>query len=274
VKEREEQKVEQHTEPTPVSYRLRKFTAILLLALIAFVGIDAYFNNWSIVRTLASLNTLQLKNKSGQTWDLLARRDFQIVRVKDVQQLVNGDSLLAFDQSYRDSGFYRLYFRHSDSSSARMQRMYQAFQSLDTAQTVKHTLEDAKRAYRNLQIILHPGQPIPVDSVPTTQYDSSKTVSRGDLALGSGDETSVVIRKFVSNPQVLVGAGIGIVAMASVNLLRGDAYVAYAKENVFGLDSIAVGTRVGLWEGSPIDILWAFAPKETVGKDTTAARNK
>jgi hypothetical protein len=272
LKEPEEKKEEQKEAPPSVDGLLRKTTAILLLALIAFVGIDAYFNNWSIVRTLVSLNTLQLKDKSGRAWDLLARRDFQILRVKDVQRLVNGDSLLSIDRCYRDSGFYRLYFRNSDSSSAKMQRMYQAFLKLDTAQTVRHTIEDAKRAYRNLRFLLHPGQSMPGDSVSPAQRDSSKAVSKGDLALGSGDETSAVIRKFVSNPQVLMGAGIGIVAMAGVDLLRGDAYVAYSKEDVFRLDSIAVGTRVGSWEGSPIDILWAFSPKDTVKTEETVGR--
>ncbi len=270
MKEPEEKKVEQG----PVSNRLQKATGILLLALIVFVGIDAYFNNWSIVRTLVSLNTLQLKDKSGRTWDLIARKDFQILRIKDVQRVVNADSLLTFDQPYRNAGFYRVYFRNSDSSSVKLQRMYQALLNLDTAQTIKHTFEDADRAYRNLHRILHPGQTIPGDSISRDQRDSTKTLSRSDLALGSGDETSAVVRKIMSNPQVLVGAGIGIVAMAGVDLLRGDAYVAFSKENVFRLDSIAVGTHAGSWEGSPIDILWTFAPKDSLEEKKTAGSKK
>jgi hypothetical protein len=217
---------------------------------------------------------LQLKDKSGRTWDLIARKDFQILRIKDVQRVVNADSLLTLDQPYRNTGFYRVYFRNSDSSSVKLQRMYQALLNLDTAQTIKHTFEDADRAYRNLQRILHPGQTIPGDSISRGRRDSSKTTSRSDLALGSGDETSAVIRKIMSNPQVLVGAGIGIAAVAGADLLRGDAYVAFSKENVFRLDSIMVGTRVGSWEGSPIDILWTFAPRDTLGEKKTAATKK
>jgi hypothetical protein len=270
LKEPEEEKEEQE----PRTNRLQQAAAILLLALIVFVGSDAYFNNWSIVRTLVSLNTLQLKDKSGKNWDLLARRDFQIMKVKDVRRVVNADSLVSFDQPYRDAGFYRLYFRNSDSSSARLQRMYQALLNADSSQTVKHTVEDAERAYRNLQRILHAIQSVPIDSGSRGQHDTTIKISKGDLALGSGDETASVIRKIVSNPSVLIGAGIGIAASAGVDLLRGDAYVAFSKENVFRIDSIAVGSRVGSWEGSPIDILWMFAPKDTaVEKKTTGSRD-
>jgi hypothetical protein len=270
LKEPEEKKEEQE----PRTNRLQKAAAILLLALIVFVGSDAYFNHWSIVRTLVSLNTLQLKDKSGKSWDLLVRRDFQLMKVKDVRRVVNADSLVSFDQPYRDAGFYRLYFRNSDSSSVRLQRMYQALLSVDSSQTVKHTVEDAERAYRNLQRILHAVQSIPVDSGPHRQPDTTTKISKGDLALGSGDETASVIRKIVSNPSVIIGAGIGIAASAGVDLLRGDAYIAFSKENVFRFDSIAVGSQVGLWEGSPIDILWVFAPKDTVAEEKKAGNKE
>ncbi len=255
---------EQKEEQEPRTNRLQKATAILLLALIVFIGSDAYFNNWSIVRTLVSLNTLQLKEMSGKTWELVARRDFQILKIENIRRIANTDSLFSYDQPYRDAGFYRLYFRNSDSSSARLQRMYQTLLSVDSAQTIRRTVEDAERAYLNLQRILHPNRSIPGDSASRGQHDSTTKVSKGNLTLGSGDETASVIRKIVSNPQVLIGAGIGIVASAGVDLLRGDAYVAFSKENVFRFDSIAVGSHVGLWQGLPIDILWVFAPKDTV----------
>lgn len=251
-------------EQKPRSNRLQKATAILLLALIVFVGIDGYFNKWSIVRTLANLNTLQLKDTSGKVWELTARQDFQILRVNDIRRIVNTDSLFAFDQPYRDAHFYRLYFRNSDSSSARLQRLYQTLLSVDSSQTIRHTVEDAERAYRNLQWILHPGQAVAPDSSGTVGRDSSKKISRGDLALGSGDETESVVRKYVSSPQVLLGAGLGIVASAGIDLLRGDAFVAYSKDDAFHLDSLSLGSQVGMWEGSPIDILWAFAPQDSL----------
>jgi hypothetical protein len=270
MKESETQKEDQ----IPPSTRLQTATGILLLALIVFVGIDAYFNNWGIIRTLASLNILQLKDKSGKTWDLLARKDFRILRIKDVQRVVNPDSLLSVDQSYRDAKVYRLYFRNSDSSSVRLQKLYQAVLSLDSSQTIKHTVEDAGRAYRNVQRIIHPGRSSMADSVSILHRDSTKAVSKSDLALGSGDETSAVIRKIVSNPQVFIGAGIGIVALAGVDLLRGDAYVAFSKEDVFHFDSIALGTHAGFWEGSPIDILWTFAPSDSSRKEKTSSSRR
>jgi hypothetical protein len=45
--------------------------------------------------------------------------------------------------------------------------------------------------------------------------------------------------------------------------LRGNAYVAISKDDVFRLDSVKVGSRVGKWEGLPIDILWVFARQDT-----------
>jgi hypothetical protein len=270
MKEQETKKEDQ----VSLSSRLRTATGILLLALVVFVGIDAYFNDWSIVRTLVSLNTLHLKDNSGNSWDLIARKDFQILKIKDIRRVADPDSLQLFDRSFREAGLFRLYFRNSDSSSVKLQKMYQALLSLDSAQTIKHTVEDAGRAYRNIQRILHPGESVRDDSAAVHQRDSIKFVSKSDLALGSGDEASAVIRKIIANPQVLVGAGIGIVALAGVDLLRGDVYVASSRENVFHIDSIAIGAHAGSWEGSPIDILWTFAPKDSSRTKITAEVTK
>ncbi|HTP12161.1 MAG TPA: hypothetical protein VMM37_00955, partial [Bacteroidota bacterium] len=100
--------------------------AILLLAIIATVLIDGYFSNWSIFRTLVSLNTLELRDRSDRSWQLLERRDFRLVKVEDVRSIATTDSLLSFDKPYREAGYYRLYFRSSDSSSTNLQKMYQA----------------------------------------------------------------------------------------------------------------------------------------------------
>lgn len=245
--------------------RLQTLTAILLFALIVFVAVDGYFNGWGFVRNLISLNRLELTDKLGKSWELLARKDFQLVKIKDARNVLSTDSLLSFDRPYRDAGFYRLYFRNSDSSSAKLQKMYQALLSVDTGQTIKHTVEDAERAYHNLQRILRFNRPMLRDTSPIVHHDLIKTVTKGDLDLESGDETASVLRKLVSSPQIIVGVGIGIVAAAGVDLLQGDAYVAISKENVFRLDSINVGSRVGFWEGTPIDILWVFGRQDTVG---------
>lgn len=258
------QRGSEEEEEAPRTNRLQKATAILLLALLVFIGLDAYFNNWSIVRTLVSLNTLQLKDTSGNTWDLLAGHDFQILRISNVQRVVRTDSLIALDKPYQEAGYYRLYFRRSDSSSARLQRMYQALLSIDSAQTIKHAVDGAERAYQNLQHLLHGTQAIRPDTGTERNPDSTFQVAKNDMALAAGNETAIVIRRFVSSPQVLIGAGIGIVASAGVDLLRGDAFIAYSKENVFRLDSLAVGSQIARWEGSPIDILWAFAPNDSV----------
>lgn len=269
---KEPEKSEEEQQEQPRSNRLQKVAAILVLALVVFVAVDGYFNKWSTVRTLANLSTLQLRNTPGKTWDLTARQDFQIRKVGDVRTIVYTDSLLAFDRPYREAGYYRLYFRISDSSSARLHRLYQALLDADSSQTIRHTVENAQRAYQNLHRILHPGQSIPHDSSGITPHDSSKTIAKGDLALGAGDETESVVRKYASSPQVLLGAGLGIVASATVDWLRGDAFVAWSREDVFRIDSLSIGSQSGTWEGSPIDILWAFAPKDTLKASPDSVR--
>jgi hypothetical protein len=254
----------------PVSSPLQKAATILLFALIVFLVVDAYFNDWSFVRSLASLNTLELSDTSGGSWDLIARRDFQLVRIKSGQNILSADSLLVFDQPYRDAGYYRLYFRNSDSSSARLQRMYQTLLRTDSTQVIKRTVEDAQRAYLNLRKILHANRPALADTSAHGNPDSLLQVAKSDLALGTGTETSIIVRRIVSNPQVLVGVGIGIAASAGVDLLKGDVFLALAKEDVYRLDSLKVGTRVGRWEGSPIDILWAFAKQDSLSREQPA----
>ncbi len=249
-------------EQQPAGNRLQKYAAVLLLGLIVVAFVDGYFGHWGIVRTLISLNTLELRDRSDRAWQLVERRDFQLVKINDVRTIVNTDSLLVFDQPYREAGYYRLYFRSSDSSSARLQKMYQAVLSLDTTQTIQHAVEDARRAYQNLQRILHGSRSAANDSVTPGRPDSALKIARGDITLGSGDEASAVLRKLVSDPHVLAGVGIGIAASVAVDLFQGNAYLALSKEDVFRLDSIKVGSRVGVWEGTPIDIVWAFGKDE------------
>lgn len=262
----------------PPRNRLQKIAAVLLLALIAFVGIDGYFNGWGTIRGLATLNTLELRDRTGNSWELVAKKDFQLVSIKNVRNVLTPDSLFALDRQYREGGFYRLYFRISDSASAKLQKMYQTLTAVDSGQTIKHTIEDAERAYQNLQRILRFTRSTIPDSVSHVPTDTAAKLSKSDLDLGSGDEAATVLKKFASNPQIIVGLGIGIVASTAIDLLRGDAYVALSKENIFRLDSLSVGMRVGTWEASPIDILWVFAKQDTAaerkaltqGNDSTA----
>ncbi|HEY6953509.1 MAG TPA: hypothetical protein VI758_13970 [Bacteroidota bacterium] len=252
----------------PAGNRLRTITAILLLALFVFVAVDGYFNGWGFVRTLVSLNKLELTGKSGETWEIFAQKEFRLVRIRDVRALLNTDSLLSFDRPYRDAGLYRLYFRYSDSSSAKLQKMYQALLNVDTAQTIKHTVEDAEHAYQNLQRILHFNKPAVHDTLAFQIPDSAKAIAKANLDLGSGDETQSVLRKIASSPQIAIGVGIGLAASAGIDLLRGNAYLAVSSNDVFRLDSINLGTRAGSWEGTPIDIVWAFGRQDTVGTTT------
>ena len=141
--------------------------------------------------------------------------------------------------------------------------MYQTLLTYDTTQTIQHTVEDAQRAYQNLQRILRRIPPVFPDTSKPGLVDSGTKVSRSDIALAPGDEAMAVVRKVISDPHVLAGVGIGIVASAGIDLLRGNAYVAYSKDDVFRLDTLKMGTRVGAWQGMPIDILWAFAKQDT-----------
>jgi hypothetical protein len=203
-----------------------------------------------------------LRDRADQRWNLTAKRDFQIVKIGDVRAIVDTDSLLSFDRPYRDSGYYRLYFRSSDSSSKKLENMYQLLLTYDTAQTIKRTVEGAQRAYQNIQKILHPGSAAVRDTSVNVRKDSTIKYSLSDVSSGGGDEAMALAKKLVSDPRVLAGAGLGIVASAGIELLRGRAFVAFSKHDVFRLDSLKVGSRVGKWEGLPIDILWAFGKEK------------
>ena len=252
-------------EEKPPRRVLRKVAAVFLFAVIAVIGIDGYFSDWSLVRTLVALNALQLRDRSDRPWDLKAGRDFQLVKIGDIRTIADADSLLQFDRPYRDSGYYRLYFRSSDSTSKKLEKMYEAVLSYDTAQTIRHTVEGARRAYENLQRILHPGSPVVRDTIKPAPHDSTTRYALSDVQSGGGDEAMAVAKKIMADPRVLAGAGLGIVASAGIELLRGNAFVAFSKQDVFRIDTLKVGTRVGKWEGLPIDILWVFGKADTGG---------
>ncbi len=263
MKDREQKAPE---EEKPRRHTLRKVAAVVLFAVAAIVGIDGYFSDWNLVRTLLAMNTLELRDRSESAWQLKAGRDFQIIKIGDVRAIVDTDSLLQFDKPYRDSGYYRLYFRNSDSTSKKLEKMYEAVLSADTAQTIKHTVEGARRAYQNLQRILHPGSAVARDTTVNVRRDSTVKYALSDVQTGDGDEAMAIAKKVMSDPRVLAGAGIGILASAGIELLRGKAFVAVAKSDVFRIDTLKVGTRVGKWEGLPIDILWVFGRVDTVGR--------
>ena len=246
--------------------RLQKVAAILLLALIAFISIDGFFNGWGTIRSIMTMNTLELRDKSNLSWKLLARRDFELISIKDIQDVLVPDSLQKIDTVYRNAGYFRLYFRPSDSLSPKLQRMYQILLSVDTGQSLKRTMTDAERAYLNIQKIVHTGQMLFRDSTARSSSDTSTKIMKNDLTLGSGDEAASVLKKIASNPEIMIGLGIGIAASTAIDLFKGRAYLAVAKSDVFRVDSLNVGTRVGTWEDAPIDILWVFGKEDSTSK--------
>lgn len=240
----------------------RKLIAILSLALIAFVASDGYFNQWKTIKRIWSWNTLELQGQNNLTWRLKAGQDFQLINISDVRTTVRAESLLVFDQPLRDSGYYRLYFRPSDSVSVHLQKMYRTLLSYDTAGTITRSIEDTKKAYHNIQLLFGLDSATARDSLVNRTSDTTKQLSHTSLSLGGDEETSVALKKLLGSPQVIVGVGIGIALSAGSDLLRGGAYCAIAKNDVFRIDSIKLGMRVGVWEGAPIDILWALKKKE------------
>ena len=239
----------------------RTVAAVVLFALIAFAGSDGYFNEWKTFRRLRYWNMLELKDRSDSTWQLTARRDFKLLSVADIRSITVPESLLAFDRPYRDSGFYRIYFRLSDTSSSRLQRMADILALVDTGRALSRSVDDAKRALRNLgELLGSPKQPAR-DIIPSAKRDTTEQLSRSSQSLGTEDEAIAIARKIAANPQVIIGLGLGVAASTGIEMLRGDAFCAIAKKDVFRVDSIKAGVRTGQWEGSPIDILWVLGKK-------------
>ena len=242
--------------------RLRKLVAVILLAMAAFAATDGYFNEWKTSKRLLYWNRLELKEHNESTWHLTSRIDFRMIGIPDVRTITIPESLKVFDQPLRDSGYYRLYFRFSDTASVQLQKMYQTLSSLDTSRILQRTVEDAKKAFQNIQGLLGKS-PAPVsDTTFVHTNDSSNQISQITLTMNPEDEAAFVIKKLFGSPQVILGVGIGMALSAGVDLLRGDAYCAIAKSDVFRTDSLKIGAYAGTWEGMPIDILWAMKKVE------------
>jgi len=253
-----------HAGPDKTMIALRKLATTIVVACIIFLGVDGYFNRWGVVRTLIDWHTLELRGTDGSAWYLKSSRDFKLFEISDPEQIFRAENLAAFDQPYRDEGTYRLYFRISDSGSVRLQALYQILASVDTAEQIRRTVEEAERAYRNLVQLLGFDTTAAVDSIPLQRDQLRTPVVENSLA-SSQDEGMgpAVVRLLSKSPQVLVGLGIGIAASAGADLLEGRTYVAVARQDCFRLDHLRVGARVGAWQGKSIDILWAFAKIES-----------
>lgn len=239
----------------------KKLSLVLVLAVAGFVAFDGYINKWAFFRSLAHFNQLQMQRLDGSPLILKAKSDLQVVRI-DASRLFNPDSLAAIDSVHRENGLVRIYFRMSDSSSAKMERLYQAVARFDTTETIKHSIEDARRNYQKLLRTLKIDTTAVPDSLKKAGVDSSKHVVETGM-MGSGKDFSSAMGQLLKNPQIAIGAGIGVAAAFGIDLLHGEAYVAVARERDVPIDSIRLGAEAGLWEGNPIDILWAFGKPDT-----------
>ncbi len=259
---KEEPKEQPKTEqPQPQKKNWLKISAtIFLLAFVGFVGFDGYINKWAFVHSLLHYNQLQLQHRDGRLLTLKAHTDFQLVRVEEISSLFNPDSLDNLDAPLRQAGFSRLYFRMSDSSSAKMERLYQVLARLDTTESIRHSIEDTRR--RLLYALKIDTTAIP-DSLKRATRDTTKHVMETGMTSSDKDFTTAVGR-LLRNPHLALGAGIGVAAALGIDLLHGDAYVVIAKEGTFPIDSIAIGPQAGHWEGNPIDILWTFGKEDSV----------
>jgi hypothetical protein len=246
------------TNKQPLRYWLRKLLAVILLAMIAFTVTDGYFNEWKTTKRLLYWNRLELKEHNDSTWRLTARIDFRLIGIPDVRTITVPESLIVFDQPLRDSGYYRLYFRLSDTASVQLQKMYQTLSSLDTSGILKRSLEDAKKAFQNIQVLLGTSPAPASDTAINYKSDSAKQFAQINLTLNTDNEAAFVVRKLLGTPQIILGVGIGMALSAGIDLLRGDAYCAFAKSDIFRTDSLKLGAYAGSWEGMPIDVLWAM----------------
>lgn len=250
--------------------RAKKYFYVGLFALTAFVGLDGYYNRWGTIRRVLHWNKLVLTAQDGALLSLKAQRDFELVSVENPFSLLDPDSLASFDRAYREAGKYRVYFRLSDSASAQLQQLHESLSQIDTGGTIKHSIDDAKRAYGNILRVLRIDTTKAGDTLTVRAPDSSGRIFETRLLMESDQEFSTALKTMLSkSPQLLVGVGLGIALSAGVDLLQGRSYLASADSNVFRAEFLRTGTRCGEWEGKPIDVLWVFAPEDSLTATST-----
>jgi hypothetical protein len=252
----------------------RKVISLLILALFAFAATDWYFNDWKTCRRLLYWNRLELKERNNIAWHLNSRIDFRMIGIPNVRTITNPDSLIVFDRPLRDSGYYRIYFRFSDTASAQLKKMYQTLSSFDTTGSLSRSVKDVLKTYQRIQVLFGVPPQSPDDTIIIPPRDTMKQSSAQiNLALNQDDEATAVLKKLLGSPQVIAGIGIGMAFSAGIDLLRGDAYCAYAKTDAFRTDSLQLGAYAGKWEGLPIDILWAMKKVEVQQADTSTRKD-
>ena len=263
------------TEKTPQTDEkkkggVRKLLLLLFVALVAILAYDGYFNHWFFVRGLLYRNVLEVRLSDGTIRTLKIGPDVQIAKLSETTALESPATISEIDRSYREAGLYRIYFRHSDAKSDRLQKVYESLAVIDTGQSVKKSVEDVQRAYANLRRALRIDT-TRSDSVTVILPDSTGKLVQTIILSGSNDDLAKdVARVLGRNPQVLVGVGLGLAASLGLELLHGQVFVATSQRDLFGIDSVQAGVRTGSWEGRPIDILWMFnSPLHQAPRDTS-----
>jgi hypothetical protein len=238
---------------------LRKLTVLFLFLLITVIGYDWYANQWRFIKGIFYANVLELHSIQGSAWTLHEPQDFVAESVEDSTDGFLYNTIARIDSVYEKRGLYRIYFRLSDGKSERLQNIYKNLAVIDTAGSVKQTVEDVQRAYHNLRSLLQRDTSRRQDSLTVYSPDSVGRLSLTQIGAGSDNDLfRGLVRGIGRNPQVLIGLSVGIAASAGLDVLGGDLFVAYAPEDRFGIDSLKIGARVAVWEGQPIDIVWVF----------------
>ena len=272
-------------EPSKPRRRLRRVVTVLVIALAVTIVIDGYFNRWDAALSLLHWRTLALQSDDGIEWKLGTSNGMTVLRIADPARLVHLDSLRAFDHPYNTAGFYRLYFRRSDSLSSTVHALYQKLSEYDTTHTIDRTIFMGGRALHTLLRLVGKDTTtvadsyVPPPSMPERSLEGRSTpgpaadsIRIAGVWSGTTSDVTEAATKIVGrSPTAIIGIGLGVVAAAGLDLLKGEVYLAYASSDIFRLHGLTVGPRAGTWEGKEIDILWLFAPGDLqrAERDTT-----
>jgi len=251
----------------PFGERIRSAVKTVLIAVVlavaAFVGVDGYLNERALTSRLLHGGELALSDGREEEWILHEEADFELIPVSDVGHIAQPESLMAFDRKYRDAGYYRLYFRLSDSLSAKLKRLSDVAAKVDTGRMIERSIADAQTAYGVLRRMVGLDSGAIRDTSRVAVADTSVRKVESGMAMGTEQALSKVATQILKQPQVIAGIGVGLAAAAGMEMLQGESYVAVAKTNVFRIGDVSADTRSGRWEGRPIDVLWIFAKEDT-----------
>lgn len=256
--------------------RASRLVIVVLVAVACVVATDGIFNRWDLARMLLHWNTLELRGTDGEDWMLDAPGDCRVQKIEDPRTIVVFDSLAAFDRPHREAGLYRLYFRISDSVSTTLAAISAGLAEVDSTGELRRTVAQGEQVYRNLLRLFGSDTTGAAPAAEQTMASPEKLsdtlalhrspageVAFEDLGGVSEKDMGRLFGKVVGkSPTILIGIGVGVAASAGLDLLKGEAYVAVASEDVFRMEALEAGARAGRWEGKDIDIFWVFAPDQ------------